>query len=159
MRRRGGFTLMELLVVMSIISVLAALGYPAVIHGTRQFMLIQCLGQIRKVGQGTLQYFQEASPEKPHRMSASQWVSTLERYGVRPSNWICPVHRRHEPDADPRQGIDYMYTGMSPSVIREGVALGARYVWVEKAPNHGGLHACFMADGRAAAQDLTKIGR
>lgn len=52
-----GFTVMELMVVMAIVAVLAAIGYPAVIHGSRQFALIQCLGQVKRVGQGTLQFF------------------------------------------------------------------------------------------------------
>lgn len=154
-----GFTVMELMVVMAIVAVLAAIGYPAVIHGSRQFALIQCLGQVKRVGQGTLQFFEDGAPSAPYKMSPSQWVSTLERYGVRPSSFICPTHRRSDPEADPRDGLDYMYTGISPKTILEGVSLGARYVWVEKLPTHSGLHSCFMADGRAIPQDLTKIGR
>lgn len=154
-RRRGGFTLMELLVSLSIIAVLASLTYPAVIQGSKQFQLIRCMGQMRKVGRATAQYLTESAGNSAATQPVSAWMNALEPYGTRDDYWICPA-RRHEGKSK-RGDSDFMYAGATPDIFRSGERMGDLYLWVEVMPNHNGLHVCAMGDGRVVAENLLKM--
>ena len=153
--RRGGFTLMELMVSLSIIAVLASLTYPAVINGSKQFQLIKCMGQMRKVGRATAQYLEESTGSGETRKSVSAWINALEPYGAREDYWVCPA-RRHEGKSK-RGDSDFMYAGATGDVFRSGERLGELYLWVEMMRNHNGLHVCAMGDGRVVAENLLKM--
>jgi prepilin-type N-terminal cleavage/methylation domain-containing protein/prepilin-type processing-associated H-X9-DG protein len=58
-RVRGGFTLVELLVVIAIIAVLISLLFPAFVKTMRQARQIQCLSNLRQIGNGFTMYASE----------------------------------------------------------------------------------------------------
>jgi prepilin-type N-terminal cleavage/methylation domain-containing protein/prepilin-type processing-associated H-X9-DG protein len=61
----GGFTLIEMLVVLMIIAVLSALIVPALSSGRRASMRVQCMNQIRQLGIGIQVYAQDADGTLP----------------------------------------------------------------------------------------------
>lgn len=150
--RRAGFTLIEMLVVVSIIAVLASLSYPLALYGSRQYQFIQCLSQGRKIGRGTLQYLQEGGADN---QSMGGWMNALERYGVARNAWLCPLRRR-EGGSEPGDS-DFFYAGAVGEDIRGGERLGEIYLWIEKYPNHMGMHVCVMADGSVRGENLLNI--
>ncbi len=140
---------------MSIIAVLATLAVPVGIAGSRQYQLIQCLGQGRRIAQGTIQYLQGGGGDNAPKMSSKQWAMTLESYGVTSSHWVCPTRRR---TGESKPGdIDFFYAGAIGDDVRSGVQLGTLYLWVEKYPNHSGMHVCAMGDGRAIAKNFLNL--
>src|ERR1051326_7153622 len=56
---RSGFTLMELLVVIAVIAILAALLFPVFAQAREQARAAQCLSNARQVGQAMLLYMQD----------------------------------------------------------------------------------------------------
>jgi prepilin-type N-terminal cleavage/methylation domain-containing protein len=55
-RSRRGFTIVELLVVMAVISILAGLLMPAILRSMTHANTVQCIANLRQIGQGFTQY-------------------------------------------------------------------------------------------------------
>lgn len=146
-----GFTITELLTTLCIIGVLGSLAYPVIINGSRKYQLIQCLGQMRKVGRASIECLNEGI--QPQSMGA--WVLALDPYGIRDTDWMCPA-RRHDGKSK-RGDSDFMYAGARAETVKTGDRLGELYLWVEKLPNHEGLHVCAMGDGRVTAENLLNM--
>ena len=93
MRRRAGFTLMELLVVCGIIAVLVSLILPTVAKMTEESRRLTCLNNLRQLGMAFRLYLQ-ANEDRYPRPGTGQ-----------PEDWI------KWPDAS--QGVIFPYTGVS----------------------------------------------
>jgi len=65
MKRRHGFTLVELLVVIGIIAILIALLLPALNRARAHAISVQCLSNLRQIGQIALQYANENKGQLP----------------------------------------------------------------------------------------------
>jgi prepilin-type N-terminal cleavage/methylation domain-containing protein len=97
------FTLVELLVVLAIIGVLAALLLPALSQAKERAQRVACLSQMRQIGLAWMLYLQDHHDRFPDRRDLKD--SLVE--GYRPwSSW---------PPSDPR-------AGWAPHLLRESVA-------------------------------------
>ena len=73
MRRKKGFTIIELLVVISVILILAAILTPAVHKAKSKAKRVQCLGNIRQMGQQALMYAQDWDDKLPRAAAKLSW--------------------------------------------------------------------------------------
>jgi prepilin-type N-terminal cleavage/methylation domain-containing protein/prepilin-type processing-associated H-X9-DG protein len=83
-RRRGtatsAFTLIELLVVITIIAILAAILFPVFAQAREKARQVSCLSNVRQIGMGFLQYFQDYDEQFPHVRGDVTWVNTMQPY-------------------------------------------------------------------------------
>lgn len=90
-RRRGAFSLIELLVVVAIIAVLAGLLLPALSQARSRATAVRCTAQLRQLGIGCALYADENNdrlPQSAHQ--GASWISRLARYGLT-NVYRCPA--------------------------------------------------------------------
>lgn len=80
-RARGGFTLVELLVVIGIIAILASLLMPAMSRAKQKANRISCLNNIRQIGFSAALYAGDHDSEYPRRLTLTNaWMFALKPY-------------------------------------------------------------------------------
>ena len=97
---RGGFTLVELLVVIGIIALLVAILLPALTKARKLANTTACLSNLRQMGMAWTQYLSDSRGHLPYYMwqntgTADQvwsgyWTGILSYYGASPSRLLCP---------------------------------------------------------------------
>jgi prepilin-type N-terminal cleavage/methylation domain-containing protein len=75
LRKSRGFTIIELLVVISVILILAAIITPAVHKAKAKAKRVQCLANIRQVGQAALMYAQDYQERLPRAANRGAWYA------------------------------------------------------------------------------------
>jgi len=105
LQRNGGFTLVELLVVLALLALLASLLIPAVLHGVELTRKVDCQGKLRHLGQ----LF--------HVLGREEGTGSTAHRGVRlpfPYHWDRQVHDR-----------GYGHYLRCPSVLTRGLSMSA----------------------------------
>lgn len=105
-RRKGGFTLVELLVVMAMIALLMAILCPAVQRAARQARAVACQGRLRQWGIGFAAFFNEH--ESPAvGVGSDAWEPFWRRYCDRRAGlFLCPMATRYEVNANDPAWMD-----------------------------------------------------
>ena len=93
-----GFTLVELLVVILIISVLASFIVPAVFQGRDRVFRTQCMNRLRTLGQMSMiyaddhkQWFPVAGTDEPKAYESLQLLADAMKAARNPEGFICPA--------------------------------------------------------------------
>ncbi|MFD0892916.1 prepilin-type N-terminal cleavage/methylation domain-containing protein [Luteolibacter ambystomatis] len=137
--RSRGFTLVELLVTITIIVVLAAISTPLVSRGLAKSKQAACLGKLRNIGVGVESYLQDNNRKMPplaaSRESKEEEVKVLETelvpYLSAPDAFQCPA-----------DGKEYKKTGCS-------------YIWNSAVSGQLASNLSFLGkDGRPQAIPL-----
>lgn len=91
---RSAFTLIEMLVVIAVMAVLAALLLPAVFSGLEKGRAAACLGQVHQVALATVSYTDDHAGLLPTQVSQNNatpyYTELLQRYLSDPGVWLCP---------------------------------------------------------------------
>ncbi len=98
---RQAFTVLELIIVISIIAVLAALAFPAYSTIKAKAQLVQCNANLKSLYLGAEHYLQDnnqwpqiaADPDADDDGAgfAQAWIAALAPYGIEKKTWICPT--------------------------------------------------------------------
>ena len=92
--RRNAFTLVELLVVVSIIALLIAMLLPALNQARATAQTVRCASQLHQVMQGFHLYAAENQALLPHqRIDYVDWSGTINTMLNQPRVFACPVDR------------------------------------------------------------------
>jgi prepilin-type processing-associated H-X9-DG protein len=93
-RGAGGFTLVELLVVIGIVMILAGLLLPVMSGAVARAKVAQCMGNLRQVGMAAVMYGDDHNDALPRSAHEGQsWVETLQPYCGGTNLWRCPEDR------------------------------------------------------------------
>ncbi|NNE91823.1 MAG: prepilin-type N-terminal cleavage/methylation domain-containing protein [Verrucomicrobiales bacterium] len=151
---QAGLSLVELLVVMGILAVLAALIVPSYHHFKRQAEKATCLSHMKSVHAGLGNHWQDKGywPQMPAEMLEADeskffefWIKSLEPYGVSQANWLCPTDK-----IDPEKWEENKTGSYIPCAFDARHATPHRWnqPWLmERGNNHGqGAHIA-MPDG------------
>jgi prepilin-type N-terminal cleavage/methylation domain-containing protein/prepilin-type processing-associated H-X9-DG protein len=82
--RRGGFTLLEMLVVVAIISILAGLAFPVITKARESARNAQCQSNLRQLSLATLQYRETNGSYPQYR---AEYPPITNAYGVNRPRW------------------------------------------------------------------------
>lgn len=107
---KRAFTLTELLVVIAVIGILAAIIIPVVGNARSSALRSQCSTNIRQIAQGMLLYAAENKNRFPAQAAVEGNASYVWSYNLTRSNllparftgWYCPVHARNDPTLEAR---------------------------------------------------------
>jgi prepilin-type N-terminal cleavage/methylation domain-containing protein/prepilin-type processing-associated H-X9-DG protein len=113
--RRCGFTLVELLVVMAVISILATLLMPAVLKGMTGSRMAQCMSNLKQIGQTYQQYV----------TAWDSWLIVAGNYDnmhdkedpILEAPWLDDWNRAWEADPDAARNFPYWYESIQPYAV------------------------------------------
>jgi prepilin-type N-terminal cleavage/methylation domain-containing protein len=120
-KSRRGFTLLELLVVIGVIAVLAALGITVASGIRSRAERVQCMTNLRGLYVAAESYLQQNGswPQIPMADEsetadedyASAWIAALAPFGATQKTWICPTMQRgmHSPDLSKPENVRVDY--------------------------------------------------
>lgn len=149
---RGGFTLVELVAVMVIMTILTFLAAPNMKGVLGKIQEVRCTANMRNIGNSLGSYLldnQNVWPQGPPPQAGTAWenfwLAVLQPYGISESTWRCPgVDLRSSPDG-PR--IHYMPT-MFPAVPGSATKWSTHPWLMERGAGHGqGPLIYFQIDG------------
>lgn len=92
-RSPRGFTLVEILVVVAIIAILAAILFPVFARARENARRVSCQSNLKQMALGFAQYTQDYNGKYPNRFSgplAGGWVATLQPYLKSTQLFQCP---------------------------------------------------------------------
>lgn len=100
--RAGGFTLLELLVVIAVVAILAGLAYPVFQRVIESGRAAGCVSNLRQIGVGMGAYLAENNNTMPTLSTARPSITdnlqvidnTLSKYITTPSVFACPADNR-----------------------------------------------------------------
>ncbi len=96
-RRQSAFTLIEMMVVVAIILILAAMLLPALSRAKDQANRVTCINNIRQLNVSAQMYADENEDQyPPRRMTPNHWVYRLKEYYVADKIIECPKGRSTE---------------------------------------------------------------
>ena len=99
---RRYFSLLVLLVVISVIGILSGLLLPALNAARNRAHTISCVGSMKQIGQAYFNYVSDWNMTPPVSKSGIRWIDCLEPYFVEKSErssgnvFVCPADRRPE---------------------------------------------------------------
>ena len=157
----GGFTLLELLIVLAIIGILATLLIPVYGHIRERAQKVQCMANLRSLYVGADLYVQRNGSWPQIFLKnfdtgedyANAWIAALAPFGVERKTWICPTIQEllHNPDYNnpALARLDYVSTGFDDKPI-------SPYQWprqpwfIETGDVHGNGNLIIFTDGSIA---------
>ncbi len=117
-RRALGFTLIEILVVIAIIAILAAILFPAFARARENARKASCQSNLKQIGLGFTQYLQDYDERYPPMYGSSVWSKNLLPYIKSTQVFGCPsndVSDQFMPGSNNEIPASY---GINPRIVR-----------------------------------------
>ena len=155
-RHRAGLTILELLLVVSILVILIALLFPAYNFFKRKAEDAVCMGNLRGIHAGLSAYLHDHNfvwPQNPYLIkpdsgdadneAAKWWFEQLKPYGATRETWLCPSERAQWAEVNDPEHFDSTYV---PSSFEDTPNIAYRWALQPWAIERGGFHEKGMAN-------------
>lgn len=126
--RRGGFTLIELMVVIGIIAVLISILLPAVNTARHKAKSVQCQANLRTLGQAFAAYCQGNNDRSLAYVTTtpkSFWGNVLHPFGVTSQALLCPEAFEPNPAGVGTSTTAWVWLAGAPSSPQPGALVGS----------------------------------
>ncbi len=143
---RRAFTLVEILVTLSIIAIISAFAVPAIHKARQKTLSLNAINQAHKIYDATMEFVreQDSSNTKSTFPSSMQWwMNTLEQYGLPKRTWYIPGMSAEFGKAPP----NWMFGGAGAYDILYAEDKDEIYLFMSTEKVFYG-NLCIMANGR-----------
>ena len=156
-RREAAFTLLEALTCVIVVAILLVMLFPVYTQVIRRIERTKCMSNLRSLHVASSLYVQEhrmwpqvATRGLDPKIVASNWISTMQPYGLVQINWICPTQQKllQNPDlGDPENvRIDYIATPFDRNPMTP-MRWASQPWFVESGDVHGNGNLLIFSDG------------
>jgi prepilin-type processing-associated H-X9-DG protein/prepilin-type N-terminal cleavage/methylation domain-containing protein len=135
--RSLGFTLVELLVTITIIVVLAGIALPVMQNIRERGKATQCLSNMRQIAIGFLQFAQEQNGRLPNRVDSGQkWPELVNEHLNEPDVFACPSDpgnwklANKDPISSTEHNTSYIFNGFNDQGLDQDETIELRLVGI-----------------------------
>ena len=154
------FTLIELVVVIAILGIIAAILFPIFALKKGKNPAISCLSNMKQLGMASLMYSQDYDEHFP---PAEKWMTVSVPYIQNSALFLCPTARDETPKAKSSYAMDSRLSGLAEKKLKEPPSRALLYDSTRTdwdaadpgqtfAPRHSERGNVAFADGHAKAR-------
>lgn len=121
---KRAFTLVELVVVIAILGIIAAILFPIFAQPRERSKQASCLSNAKQLGLGLMMYAQDYDGQLP---PAEKWMTETQLYTKNRSIYVCPIVKKETPKAASSYAMNTRLSGKSLNKLKDPIKHALAY--------------------------------